>query len=245
MGSQHFDRRLSSISTVWTVLRDAHGDSAAAARAAQELLVRRYGGAVYRYLLRALGDPAAAEDLAQEFALGLVRGNFRHADPQRGRFRNYVKTALFHLVGKYRKGQRKLPRPVAAEDVERLATAPSPAEFDDDWRNELLARAWDRLADAHPTLYAALRLRAGHPDLSSPELATALGQHLGKPVTPVAVRQLVHRARIKFADLLIDEAAHSLESPSAAAVTEELRDLNLLEYCRPALDRYDRAERSP
>src|SRR5688572_32449318 len=199
--------RLSGISTAWTVLLAAHAGPGDAARAAQELLARRYGGAVYRYLLRALGDPAAAEDLAQEFALGLVRGDFRHADPQRGRFRNYVKTALFHLVGKYRKGQRKLPQPVAADEVERLAPAAEAggAAFDDAWRDELLARTWDALADARPAFFAALRLLAEHPKMPSPELAAALGPKLGKPVTPEAARQLLHRARRLFADLLIAE----------------------------------------
>jgi RNA polymerase sigma factor (sigma-70 family) len=244
VATEDFDRRLSSITTAWTALRDAHGDSAGAARAAQELLMRRYGGAVYRYLRRALGEPAAAEDVAQEFALGLVRGDFRHADPQRGRFRNYVKTVLFHLVAKYHRGRRRLPQPVDA-DVEHLAAAApaGEAQFDADWRAELLARAWDALARAKPALYAALRLRADHPELTSPALAEALGRQAGKPISPEGARQLLHRARARFADLLIDEVAHSLESPSAEGVAAELRDLNLLEYCRPALDRYARGDR--
>src|SRR3712207_7176976 len=41
---------------------------------------------------------AAAEELLQEFAVRFLRGDFRRADPQRGRFRDYVKTALIHLV---------------------------------------------------------------------------------------------------------------------------------------------------
>jgi RNA polymerase sigma-70 factor (ECF subfamily) len=239
VGSEHLDQRLSGITTVWTVLREAHAEPGETARAAQELLARRYGGAVYRYLLRALGDAAAAEDLAQEFALGLVRGDFRHADPGRGRFRNYLKAALFHLVGKYRKAQQKLPRPVAPADVDPPdANAAGDPAFDGDWSNELLARTWDTLAEAHPALYAALRLRASRPELSSPQLSAALTEQLGKPVTPEAARQLVHRARTRFADFLIDEVAHSLESPSADDLAEELRDLNLLTYCRPALERY-------
>ena len=119
MGSENPDKRLSGISTVWTVLRQANDGSKDSARAAQELLVRRYGGAVYRYLLRALGDASAAEDLAQEFALGLVRGDYRHADPQRGRFRNYVKSVLFHLVSKHRRGQGRQPQPFFVDPLQR------------------------------------------------------------------------------------------------------------------------------
>jgi RNA polymerase sigma-70 factor (ECF subfamily) len=238
----HLDQRLSGISTAWTVLRAAHAESPASARAAQEELVRRYGGAVYRYLLRAVGDPAGAEDLTQEFALRLVRGDFRHADPQRGRFRNYVKTALFHLVAQHRDRLRKLPRQLPEDEATAQVPAPaeSDAQFDADWRDEVLSRAWSALAAEHPALDAALRLRAANPDLSSPELATELSRQLGKPVSAEAGRQLLHRARVKFGELLIAETAHSLDAPSAEAMADELQDLGLLDYCRTALRRYAR-----
>jgi RNA polymerase sigma-70 factor (ECF subfamily) len=241
MNPESHNQRLSGISTDWMALRDAHLGTADVSRAAQELLLRRYRGAVYRYLLRAVGDLTAAEDLAQDFAVGLVRGDFRQADPQRGRFRNYVKAVLFHLVAKHRKGRRKRPQPVSAA-AERLAAAAGDegAQFDDDWRNELLARTWEALAVARPTLHAALHLRARHAEMRSPELAAELSRQLDKPLTAEAARQLLHRAREKFADLLIDAVANSLEAPSANGVAEELRDLNLLEHCRAALDRYAR-----
>src|SRR3954462_2491056 len=91
--------RLSRISTMWTVLRTAHGGPTDAASAARELLLERYGGAGRRYLLGLLKAPHAADDLTQEFAVLVVTGKFQGADPSRGRFRNYVKTTLFHLVG--------------------------------------------------------------------------------------------------------------------------------------------------
>src|SRR5688572_32811997 len=70
--------RLASISTMWTVLRAAHEGRPSEAAEAQRLLMRRYGGAIYRYLLSAVRSPEVAEDLAQEFALRLVQGSFRH-----------------------------------------------------------------------------------------------------------------------------------------------------------------------
>src|SRR5207249_5361150 len=86
MRREELNDRLSRITTCWTVLRQAHQGSAdaAAATAAQQLLMKRYGGAIYRYLLKALGDPNAADDLTQEFGLSVVRGEVRRADPQRG-----------------------------------------------------------------------------------------------------------------------------------------------------------------
>ncbi len=241
MRRDDLDQRLSKITTIWTVLRQAHGGPPQSAAAAQQLLAQRYGGAVYRYLLAALRDPHAADDLTQEFHLGLVRGEFHRADPGRGRFRDYVKTALFHLVSKYRKRQQAQPRTLASDDpaVERLADAPDQADraFRDSWRDELLARTWAALAAAQPAAAAVLRSRTAHPELSSAERAERLAGELGKPLTAAGVRQMLHRARECFADLLLEEVAHSVEPPTAEEVEQELRDLDLWEYCRPALER--------
>jgi RNA polymerase sigma-70 factor (ECF subfamily) len=233
--------RLSSISTHWSVLRQAHQGNAEAAAAAQHLLMRRYGEAARRYLLSAVRDPHAADDLTQQFALCLVRGEFRRADPERGRFRDYVKSVLFHLVSKHRQAHKRDPAGLSP-DSPAFAELAAPAEdldrqFDQSWRADLLARAWDALADAQPTFYAVLRFRAANAKMPSHELARRLGRELGKPLTADGVRQTLRRARELFTQLLIDEVARSLEAPTAERVTEELRDLQLLDYCRPALGR--------
>ncbi len=239
MGPEERARRLSSISTIWSVLRQAHAEQPEAAAAAQRLLLEHYGGAVYRYLRAAVGE-YAADDLLQEFALGLVRGDFRQADPERGRFRDYVKAALFHLVGKHRRRQQKLPQPMSAHSPV-LAGIPAAEEdtraFDEGWRDQLLNRAWDALAHEHATFHTVLRFRAAHPKMASAEMARRLGHDLGKPVTADWVRQTLRRARELFTELLIDEVAHSLEEPTSERVEEELRDLDLLPYCEPVLRR--------
>jgi DNA-directed RNA polymerase specialized sigma24 family protein len=56
---------------------------------------------VYRYLLKALRDPEAAAEQSQEFALRFVRSDFKEADPERGRFRDFLRTVLYHLVVNY------------------------------------------------------------------------------------------------------------------------------------------------
>src|SRR5262245_57328630 len=95
--NQSLESRLSGISTLWSTFFQAHksGDAAVAARQA---LLERYSGAVYRYLLGAVRNEDTAADLTQEFALRFLRGDFHRADPQRGRFRDYLKTSLIHLV---------------------------------------------------------------------------------------------------------------------------------------------------
>ncbi len=64
----------------------------------RDQLMCRYAGAVHRYLLKALGDSDAAAELNQEFALRFLRGDFRHGDPIRGRFRDYVKRTVQNLM---------------------------------------------------------------------------------------------------------------------------------------------------
>jgi DNA-directed RNA polymerase specialized sigma24 family protein len=108
------DPRLSRISTLWTLVARAHADPADDHVRAQRVLMERYAGAVHRYLLGALRDPDAADDPFQEFCLRFLRGDFRRADPAKGRFRDFVKSAVFHLVVDHQRQRQRQPRPLAA-----------------------------------------------------------------------------------------------------------------------------------
>ena len=228
------DDHLSGISTMWTLLKEAHGGIPAAAEAAKELLLARYGEAVRRYLLCLLRDPHAADDLTQEFAIRILSGSFHGADPAKGRFRNYVKTTLFHLVSTHLKKQRAGPisnnELIQAEPEATLAD--SEKSFDTEWRSELLIRTWAALAEANANYYMVLRARAAHPHIASDELAPALSTQLGKDLTAANLRQTLKRARQMFAELLQDEVARSIKQPTRNTIDRELADLNLLHYVR-------------
>jgi RNA polymerase sigma-70 factor (ECF subfamily) len=212
--------------------------------AAQRLLMERYSGAVHRYLLGALRDEEVADELFQEFCLRFVRGDFRRASHERGRFRDFVKTALFHLIVDYQK-RRPLPAALPAGRDEPVWTPPrlSDAEqaFLDGWREELLGRAWLALADIErksgQPLYTVLRFRTEQPLLSSAAMAEQLSQRLAKVYSVGALRQALYRARQKFTDLLLYEVRQSLEEPSAENLEQELLDLGLLPFCQAALQR--------
>jgi RNA polymerase sigma-70 factor (ECF subfamily) len=239
------ETRLSGIETLWSLVGQAHHDSGAAVGVAQRQLLERYGGAVRRYLLGALRDAEAAEELFQEFAYRLLHGDLRGADQRRGRFRDFVKGVLFHLVADYHKKRQRQPRQLAPDHPDPAIECPRAAEQEDafraSWRDELLARSWAGLAafdQAHGThFYAVLRFRADHPDLRSPKLAEQLGQALGKPLTAAGFRKTLDRGRDRFADLLLDEIARALSDPTPEHLEEELIDLGLLEHCRLALER--------
>jgi RNA polymerase sigma factor (sigma-70 family) len=236
-------QRLSRIQTRWSVVLQAHQGSGNNVTAAQQALLQRYLGAMYRYILAAVRDPYAAEELCQEFALQFVQGNFRRVDPERGRFRDYVKTVLFHLVANWRRRQNRQGLAYDAE-VHEPADDTSPAEpadkeFLDNWREELLDRTWEALErierQTGQLFHSVLRFRASYPDVKSEEMAKQLSQQLRKPLTAAGVRQTIHRAREKFAELLLEEVARSLETTDVDRLEQELMDLELLPYCQAAL----------
>ena len=236
--------RLSRLSTPWSLVCLAHHGPADAVRSARQQLLERYGGAVRRYLGKALPNQDAADEIFQDFTLRLLRGNLRGANPERGTFRNFVKGTLFHLIADYRKQQQRWPGPLPENGV-ALATSPQDADADrsfvESWCDDLLARSWAALvaieARTGQPYYAVLRFRADHPEMRAPQLAEQLTAQMGRPFTPAGVRQIIHRARERFATLLLDEVADSLENPTAEQLAEELAELRLLDYCRPALEK--------
>ena len=128
MNQSNEDLRLSRISTLWTVVCQAT-DPEVAVQAAQRRLLERYGGAVRRYLLAATRDGEAAEELFQEFAVRFLRGGLRGACPERGRFRDYLKGVLIHLVADHHQRKKKLvqmpinlPEPAAESLAEQEAS---------------------------------------------------------------------------------------------------------------------------
>src|SRR5262249_11868623 len=151
----------------------------------------------------------AVDEVFQEFAVRLFHGDLRGADPKRGRFRNFVKGTLFHLIADYRKRQRRWPGPLP-DDGAALAAHLDNSDYDrsfvESWCDELLARAWAALAEIQAETgqpyYAVLRFRADHPEMHSPELAAQLAAQLGRVFTAAGVRQVLHRARERFAALL-------------------------------------------
>jgi RNA polymerase sigma-70 factor (ECF subfamily) len=244
MDADSLHKRLSQISTAWSLLARAHGGPVEPEAAALTALVERYQAAVYRYLLAATRDPDVADELFQEFALRLVRGDFGRVDAARGRFRDYVKSALINLVINHKK-KRRLPVVDAAMAEPAAQEQPFDAdvEFVAEWRKALLDRTWEALAGGQaadgPPFHAVLRYRSEHPELSGAELAEHLNARLqpAAPFSGAALRKLLQRARDRFADLLLEEAARSLGTTSVDAIEQELIDLGLADHCKRALER--------
>jgi RNA polymerase sigma factor (sigma-70 family) len=238
MRADDLDQRLSRISTQWALIHEAHGDSGGVS-AAQAALLLRYRNAAVRYLFAALRDADAAEELAQELCLRFLRGDFRRASPERGRFRDYLRTALIHLIHDHHRARQAAPWQLApaADPAAPAAGGEDEGDFEARWREELLERTWEALGRASAPYRAVLALRVQGPELTSAQIAERVAAELGRPATAEWVRKALQRAHEKFADLLVAEVGRSLETDDAGAIEEELRALNLLGYCRSALDR--------
>jgi RNA polymerase sigma-70 factor (ECF subfamily) len=237
MNPAHPDLLLTWIPTSWTQILDGRGKTDAARQARNELLVR-YHEAVYQYFARKIRNPHHARELYSNFALKLLETDrvIRHCDPERGRFRNYLKTVLHHMVMDYYRG-------LARDRSQGLAIDPpgeeTDVDFDPVWKQTLLNKAWKALEDSDTSdgqiYFTVLRYFADNPQQHSPEAARELSRRWKRPFTDEAVRTALSRARKRFAQFLLEEVERSLGHPTLDELEAELAQLELLTYCARAL----------
>ena len=85
--------------TQWGLVATASAECAAEARVALEELYRLYCYPVYAFIRRCGHGRHDAQDLTQDFFVHLLeKGALGRADPQRGRFRNFLLGALDHFL---------------------------------------------------------------------------------------------------------------------------------------------------
>jgi len=234
------NQRLSRISTRWNVVLEGHFGSIDGSAGARNTMVELYFSPIYRYLLGAVRDADAAEELSHEFAVRCLRGDFHRADPRKGRFRDYVKTVLINLVNDHFRSRQQAPRQFASQ-ADQPAVLPQSGDaepsFEDCLRDEILDRTWLALEKGNPRYYRVLKFRVENPDLSSREMAHQLSSGCDAPMSASGVRKTLERARTQYAHLLLDVASETLECSLTDTLRTELQELRLLEYCRSALDR--------
>jgi len=163
-------------STHWSVVARAALPGSADARAAIEELCRAYWWPLYAYLRRIGRSHDDASDLVQGLFSELIeKGRFAHADPERGRFRSWLLSALKFRLSHEREREHALKRggraraiPLDRLDAERrwqdFSTRDLDAEllFDRAWALAVLARALAAVEEAYARagkaeLFAALR----------------------------------------------------------------------------------------
>jgi RNA polymerase sigma-70 factor (ECF subfamily) len=224
--------------TRWTVVLTAAAPDAPDAGEAFGRLYRDYWPALYGYVRRRGHEPAAAEDITQDFFAHLLeKQRLNGLTREGGRFRSFLLTALKHHLanewdrsraGKRGGGLAPLSLDdVAAESAFQQTTAdPAPAEqaFDRQWALTVLDLARRQLekelaesgkADWLHVLGSSLL--GGGGDSPRAGQAAQLGMSEG------ALKVAIHRLRKRFGELLRQEIARTVDDPIEAAA--ELRYL--------------------
>src|ERR1035437_3089782 len=98
------------VTTQWTRVLEARGDSPEAKAALSDLCASYYAP-VFAFIRRNAPDEDSARDLTQEFfARLLARQGIEHVDPQRGRFRSFLLGAVKHFLADMRDHAHRLKR---------------------------------------------------------------------------------------------------------------------------------------
>ena len=221
--------------TSWALVLSARGS-----RADLELLLRAYWSPVYAFI-RAKGfGHHDASDLTQEFLAEILVGRdlIARADPMRGRFRAFLKSALRNfLVDQHRRAHTKRAAPdapLASLNSDGGGSAAQDSEpataFDRQWAAAVIALAVERTEaacrqdgmDAQWTAFRAVVLAPLSARVKPPtmdELAVRIGAS-----SPAQVSNMIQTVKRRFRRTLQQVVAETVSDP------EDVQDeLNLLQ----------------
>lgn len=224
--------------THWSAVFAAGRDASQEGLAALESLCRTYWYPLYAYSRRQGQSPADSEDLTQQFFAGfLERKSFESADPERGRFRNYLLASFKNFLANEHHRRTTAKRGgrfafVSLDDTQletHFQNEPShhvtpEHQYDHAWAMTLLGKvARDLKAEYQAAGKAAafdtleVFLTGGRSDSGYDTISASLG------VSESAVKMAVMRLRQRYGLLLRREIAQTLNDPSG--VEDELRHL--------------------
>jgi RNA polymerase sigma-70 factor (ECF subfamily) len=226
--------------TRWSRVLAAGGRSAPEAGAALAQLCAAYWYPIYALIRRRGHDADEAADLAQDyFARLLEKGTLAVADPDKGRFRAFLRTDCGFFLADARDREAAGKRgggitviSIDARDAEgRYRVEPvgglTPERlFDRAWAVALLERTLGRLSAEYADSGRAALFEHLEPALTPGQRAepyAAIAGRLG--MTEAAVQQAASRLRKRYRALLREEAAATLHEPDEAEVEGEVRDL--------------------
>ena len=226
------------VTTHWSVVVSAGQSDSTRAQIALAKLCETYWYPLYAYVRRRGYSSEDAQDLTQEFFARLLARNWvGSADPQKGRFRSFLLTAMNHFLAdewdrlkaqKRGGGQRVLPLEVESAETRFQSEPPDPLTpeviYERRWAQTLLETVFEQLRQAYEAegkaaLFAELKgsLTQARAAVPYAELAARLKLSEG------ALRVAVHRLRQRYRELLRAEIAHTVTEPGE--VEEELRYL--------------------
>jgi RNA polymerase sigma factor (sigma-70 family) len=224
--------------TRWSLVHAA-GDDSTEARAALEQLCRIYRPAVLAWLRGRGYARTDAEDLTQGFFARFIEKRLHaSADPERGRFRTYLRASLHHFVVNvhaYEQADRRRTRAAAgAIDPDTLPgdeSALPDRAFERAWALATVERARHRLRrEAEAAGKAALFERLQEVLLEPPgrDEYAAIAEAFGTRPNTIAVA--AHRLRQRLRELVVEQIRLTVADPADvddefAVLDEALRTL--------------------
>lgn len=230
---------LGNIKTQWSMVRRAHQNDGSLTGSidpgtARQQLVMRYASAIRKFVRVVVGDDNLADELSQDAIMRLLKGDFSGADPDRGRFRDLLKTAIRNMARNH--WAKENIRTAVDLEPDLVGTDDDLEELDQQWikqcRDAALEQAWDRLKQFEQATegnlsFTVLNLRSRNPDADSKQLAELVAEQTGKPIRPDSVRQQIRRARLRFAEYLVEDISAGLADPSPDNIRDELIALGI------------------
>jgi RNA polymerase sigma-70 factor (ECF subfamily) len=219
------------VTTRWTRVLQARGDSTEAKAALSDLCAAYYAP-VFAFIRRRAPDEDSALDLTQEFfARLLARGGVDTVDPQRGRFRSFLLGAVKHFLTDARDYDRRLKRgaghPAESIDglqVSDLKTATPDREFDHQWALTLLNRAFTAMTQEYREADKSRQFEMLKPwltgDVENISIEEAAGQ---LEMTEGAVKVAIHRLRRRLRDIIKNEISQTVKE--SGDIESEMRYL--------------------
>jgi RNA polymerase sigma-70 factor (ECF subfamily) len=214
--------------TSWSLVLAARHDPSVDSRPALAGLCQAYWNPVYAFIRRSGYDRDQAQDLTQGFFALLIEKNFLGvADPQRGRFRSFLLTAVKRFLANEYDRRCALKRgggeiPVSMDLINAEAWyAPASAKgdtpegiFERRWAVSLLERAMTKLRVEFITAGKAEQFDSLAAHITKDADAArydAMAAEMG--VSAGALRTLVHRMRRRYRDLVRAEIAETVAGP--------------------------------
>lgn len=225
------------VTTRWTQVLAARGESDSARVALSELCAAYYGP-VLAFLRHTGTGPEEAEDVAHEFFASLLaHKGVAGAERGRGKFRSYLLGALKHFVANRQRQAARVKRGGTVEHVPLVSSAETGLEvpvaapaaelevlFDHEWALAVVEGALAQLeheAGAAGTGEQFAVLKAWLAFDSEPGSQADAAARLG--VNEGAVKVGIHRLRRRFRELVRAEVSQTL--PDGVSAEEELQHL--------------------
>jgi RNA polymerase sigma factor (sigma-70 family) len=225
------------VTTHWSVVLTAQGESAAADEALEKLC-RTYWKPLYAFVRREGCSVEEAQDLTQAFFARLLeRRDFDAVRREKGRLRSYLLVALKHFLANewqrasaIKRGEGRALIPLDellardGSELEPADTLTADKIYERRWALTVLEQVLNGLGKEYReagkgALFDRFKqLLADEPDHPlQAQIATELG------MSENAVKQAFHRFRQRYRELLHDEIAHTVAVPGE--VEDEIRHL--------------------